>query len=155
MLDLNALVRNTCSFIRYDNRFRSIDLVLELDSQIRAIDAVADHLTQVLMNLLINAADALENLSGRKPTICVATQAAESEVVMTVKDNGNGMDSAVLARAFEESYTTKPSDKGRGLGLFLCKSLIEGDGGRIELDSTHGVGTTARICLPMAQHSGA
>ncbi len=131
LLDLNALVRNTCSFIGYDQRFRSIDLRLELDSQIPAVNVVADHLTQVLMNLLINAADALENIEGRKPTICVATQASENEVVMTVNDNGKGMDSEVLARAFEESYTTKPPDKGRGLGLFLCQSLIESSGNRI------------------------
>lgn len=155
LLDLNALVRNTCSFIGYDKRFRRIDLVLELDSQIPAINAVADHLTQVLMNLLINAADALEDLAERKPTIRVATQAAECEVMMTVKDNGMGMDSAVLARAFEESYTTKPPDKGRGLGLFLCKTLIEAGGNRIELESTPGVGTTARIHLTPAQPNGA
>lgn len=155
LLDLNSLVRSTCGFIGYDKRFRRIDLVLELDSQIPAIDAVADHLTQVLMNLLINAADALEGTSKREPRICVATQAAENEVVMTVADNGIGMDSAVLARAFEESYTTKAADKGRGLGLFLCKSLLEGYGNRIELESTPGVGTTARIRLTLAPHTGA
>ncbi len=155
LLDLNALVRNTCSFISYDKRFRSIDLVLELDSQIPAIEAIADHLTQVLMNLLINAADALENVSGRKPTIRMATQAADGEVVITVNDNGKGMDSEVLARAFDESYTTKAPDKGRGLGLFLCKSLLEGCGNRIELESTPGVGTTARIRLTTAQQTGA
>lgn len=156
LLDLNALVRNTCSFIAYDSRFRRIDLVLELDSQIPAVTAIADHLTQVLMNLLINAADALEDISGRKPVIQVATQASQSEVVMTVNDNGKGMDGDVLARAFEESYTTKPPDKGRGLGLFLCKSLIEGGGNRIDLESTPDIGTTARIYLPLlARPTGA
>lgn len=154
LLDLNALVRNTCGFIGYDQRFRRIDMVLELDSQIPAIDAVADHLTQVLMNLLINAADALEDISARTPTIRIATQAAHNEVVITVNDNGKGMDGAVLGRAFEESYTTKPPDKGRGLGLFLCKSLIEESGNRIELESTPGAGTTARIRLTLAQRSG-
>jgi signal transduction histidine kinase len=147
LLDLNSLVRNTCSFIGYDKRFRRIELVLDLDTQIPAIDVVADHVTQVLMNLLINAADALEDLTGRKPTIRVATQAVEGELLVTVTDNGRGMDSAVLARAFEESFTTKPPDKGRGLGLFLCKSLIEGGGNRIELESTPGAGTTARLRL--------
>ena len=154
LLDLNALIRNTCSFIGYDNRFRRINLVLELDSQIPAIDAVADHLTQVLMNLLINAADALEDVAERDPAICLATRALENELQITVRDNGKGMDSAVLARAFEESYTTKPPDKGRGLGLFLCKSLIEGSDGRIELESTPGIGTTARIRLPLTQPTG-
>ena len=154
LLDLNALVRNTCSFIGYDKRFRSIDLALDLDSQIPAINAIADHLTQVLMNLLINAADALENASSIKPAIRVATQASDGEVIIMVSDNGKGMDGAVLARAFDESYTTKPPNKGRGLGLFLCKSLIEGCGNRIELDSTPGVGTTARIHLLLAQQTG-
>lgn len=149
LLDLNALVRNTCNFIGYDNRFRRIDLVLQLDSQIPAINAIADHLTQVLMNLLINAADALEGITERQPTIRIATQATPSEVTITVQDNGKGMSSEVLARAFEEAYTTKPPDKGRGLGLFLCKSLIEDSGNRIELESTPGSGTTARIRLTL------
>lgn len=149
LLDLNALVRNTCNFIGYDHRFRRIDMVLELDSQIPAVTAIADHLTQVLMNLLINAADALEGVTERQPTIRIATQATEMEVTITVHDNGNGMSREVLARAFEESYTTKPPDKGRGLGLFLCKSLIEDSGNRIELESTPGSGTTARIRLTL------
>ena len=155
LLDLNALVRNTCSFIGYDRRFAGFDLVLDLDTQIPAVEAVADHLIQVLMNLLINAADALEGVSGRKPVISVATRTMKGEVVMTVKDNGNGMESAVLARAFEESYTTKPPDRGRGLGLFLCRSLIESGGNRIELESTPGAGTTARVRLKPAQQTGA
>ncbi|MDD5335117.1 MAG: ATP-binding protein [Rhodoferax sp.] len=149
LLDLNALVRNTCNFIGYDHRFRRIDMVLQLDSQIPAVSAIADHLTQVLMNLLINAADALEGVTERQPTIRIATQATEREVSITVHDNGKGMSSEVLARAFEESYTTKPPDKGRGLGLFLCKSLIEDSGNRIELESKPGSGTTARIRLTL------
>ena len=155
LLDLNSLVRNTCGFIAYDKRFRSIDLELELDQGIPAINAVADHLTQILMNLLINAADAMENIPGRKPKIRVATRAGADEVVVEVIDNGKGMDDIVLARAFEESYTTKPPDQGRGLGLFLCKSLIEACGNRIELESAPGAGTTARIRLMLAHPIGA
>jgi len=154
LLDLNALVRNTCRFVSYDKRFQKIDLVLELDDQIRAVKAVADHLTQVLMNLLINAADALEGVSGRKPTVHVATRAGDGEVQVTVKDNGEGMDRTVLARTFEQSFTTKPPDKGRGLGLFLCKSLLESHGHCIELESTPGVGTTARIRLTLRPRTG-
>ena len=154
LLDLNSLVRNTCGFIAYDKRFRSVDLALELDQGIPAIHAVADHLTQILMNLLINAADALENTPGRKPTIRVTTKAGDDEVVVEVSDNGKGMEETVLARAFEEFYTSKPPDQGRGLGLFLCKSLIEAGGNRIELESTPGAGTTARIRLAPAQPIG-
>lgn len=149
LLDLNSLVRNTCSFIAYDKRFRNIELALDLDSQIPAIEAVADHLTQVLMNLLINAADALEDHAGRTPTVRVATRAEGDDLVLTVTDNGKGMDATVLARAFEESFTTKPPDKGRGLGLFLCKSLLEAGGNRIELESVPGAGTTATVRLSL------
>lgn len=154
LLDLNALVRNTCRFVSYDKRFRKIDLLLELDGQIPAVTAVADHLIQVLMNLLINAADALESVAGRKPTIRVATRATGGEVVLTVADNGEGMDRDVLARTFEQSFTTKPPDKGRGLGLFLCKTLLESHGHRIELESTRGIGTTARIHLTLQRKIG-
>jgi signal transduction histidine kinase len=151
LLDLNALVTNTCNFISYDQRFGGINLVFALDHDLPAINAVADHLTQVLMNLLINAADALDGVTGRKPTIRVVTGTVDGEVLMKVSDNGCGMDRAVLSQAFNDSFTTKPPGKGSGLGLFLCKTLVEQRGGRIELESTPGVGTTAQICLPL-QH---
>lgn len=153
LLDLNALVRNICTFIGYDKRFHNIRLVLELDDQIPAITAVADHLTQILMNLVINAADALEDIVRSSPTIVVATRVLQGELLITVTDNGKGMDRDVLSRAFEKSFTTKPADKGRGLGLFLCKALIEGSGNRIELESTPDVGTTARIYLALPEHA--
>lgn len=150
LLDVNALVRNICTFIGYDKRFRDIRLVLDLDAQIPAVTAVADHLTQILMNLVINAADALEDIARPNPTVAVATRASQGDLLITVTDNGRGMNADVLGRAFEKSFTTKPPSKGRGLGLFLCKSLLEGGGNRIELESTPDVGTTARIHLVQA-----
>jgi len=150
LLDLNGLVSNVCTFIGYDKRFDNVRLVLDLDSQMPAITAIADHLTQILMNLVINAADALEDVSRSSPRIVVATRALQDEILITVTDNGKGMGRDVLCRAFEKSFTTKPPDKGRGLGLFLCKSLIEGCGNRIELESIPDVGTTARIYLTLA-----
>lgn len=154
LLDLNALVRGTCGFVRYDKRFRGVEFKLDLDPQVPAIHAVADHLTQVLMNLLINAADATENITGRKPSITVTTQASGAEVVLVVADNGCGMDEQTLARAFDEAFTTKPPGKGSGLGLFMCRSLIEAEGGRIELDSAPGCGARASIHLPTPASRG-
>jgi len=149
-INMNELVRLTCSFIRYDRRLRNIDLVSELDPNLPAVQAVADHLTQILMNLLINAADALEGRAGTgKPTVVVSTRQAKDQLILSVSDNGHGMEPSVLAHAFEESFTTKPAAKGRGIGLYLCKTLIEEIGGCIELESTLAVGTTARVCLPL------
>ena len=103
------------------------------------------------MNLLINAADSMEGIKARKPTISVSTRAADGEFMLSVTDNGVGMAPAVLSQAFEESFSTKPAEKGRGIGLFLCKTLIEQNGGRIQLESKPGVGTTAQFFLPFRQ----
>ena len=151
LLNINELVQTTCSFIRYDKRFRNIQIMPELDHDLPAVRAVADHLTQVLMNLLINAADAMQEVTGRTPMIRVATNRIDGEVSLSVSDNGQGMDSALLEHAFEQSFTTKPASKGRGIGLYLCKTLIEELGGRINLESTVGAGTTAQVRLP-SQH---
>ena len=149
LLDLNALVRNTCKFISYDHRLRAVDVILELDAAMPALNAIADHVTQVLMNLAINSADALQGLPDRKPAIRVSTGTRNGDALLKVSDNGHGMEAAILARAFEEGFSTKPAGSGRGLGLFLCKMLIEGDGGRIEMESTPGIGTTATVRMPL------
>jgi C4-dicarboxylate-specific signal transduction histidine kinase len=147
LLNLNELVQTTCSFVRYDKRFRKASLVTELDRGLPALQAVSDHLTQVLMNLLINAADALEHVDDRERAIRVRTQHCDGEILLTVQDNGHGMSADVLAQAFEQAFTTKPAGRGRGIGLYLCKKLIEETGGHIELESRAGAGTVARVRL--------
>ena len=148
LLDLNALVRSTCKFISYDHRLRAVEVILELDPAMPALNAIADHITQVLMNLMINSADALHGLADRKPAIRVSTGPRNGDALLIVSDNGCGMDAAVLARAFEEAFSTKLAGTGRGLGLFLCKMLIEDDGGRIAIESTPGIGTTVTVRIP-------
>lgn len=149
MMDLNATISSTCRFAQYDRRLRNVSIELTLDKALPAVLAVADHLTQVLMNLLLNAADALVDVTGRKPTIRITTALDGTDVLMVVSDNGRGMDAATLARAFEESFTTKPVGTGRGLGLFLCRALLQRGGGRIDLESTPGVGTTVTVRCPL------
>jgi two-component system, NtrC family, sensor kinase len=148
LLNMNELVQSTCSFIRYDKRFHLVNLIADVDPALPAVRAVADHLTQILMNLLINAADAMDGVTGRKPTIRVSTRQADGEITLTVSDNGQGMGPDVLAHAFDESFSTKPAGRGRGIGLYLCKALIEENHGRIELSSTPGAGTVAQVHLP-------
>ena len=145
LLNINDLAQATCNLIRYDQRFRGIDLAIELDRDIPAVRAISDHLTQVLMNLLINASDAMEGVADRKPTVRVSTQKIDGEIALSISDNGQGMDTAILSRAFDQSFTTKPAGKGRGIGLHLCKTLVEAAGGSIELQSKQGSGTVVRI----------
>jgi signal transduction histidine kinase len=150
LLDLNQLVQSTGSFISYDKRFRGIEFEYALDPALPAVTAVADHLTQVLMNLLINAADAMEATPrDGAARIVVSTAGLGGEARLAVADTGHGMEPQVLARAFEESFSTKPAGKGRGIGLYLCKTLIEQCGGRIEIASTPGAGATVSVYLPL------
>lgn len=147
LTDVNGLVRSTLAFVSYDRRLRGVDLATDLDGDLPAVNLVADHLTQVLMNLLLNAADALEGHGDKR--ILVTTAALPDGVVLRVMDNGSGMDSATLEHAFDEYYSTKPNGKGTGLGLAVCKSLVEGMGGVIDIASQPAAGTTISIRLPL------
>jgi len=147
LLDLNGLVRTTAGLMGYDKRMRKVNLRLNLNSQLPAIYGVADQLTQVIMNLLINAADALETADDRAQEIALNTEVISGNVRLTVVDNGCGINKETLGRVFEAFFTTKR--RGNGLGLSLCYSIITGHGGSIEIDSTPGVGTQVLVILPL------
>ena len=149
LLDLNNLIRSTVRFISFDRRFSIIDMELNLDPDLPAVRAVGDHITQVIMNLLVNAADAMEGRTDPKPRIAVSTHLQQGHAVVTVTDNGTGMDKNTLARVFEEFFTTKLPGKGSGIGMAVSKSLIESDGGLISVESEPGVGTTVTVQLPV------
>jgi signal transduction histidine kinase len=150
LLDLNALVQSTSGFVSYDKRFRGTEIDLDLDRNVPPVTAVADYVTQILMNLLLNAADAMEHIGEPgKRRIGISTRIAGDGVAVSVRDCGRGMSPEVLAKAFEESFTTKPAGKGRGIGLFVCKNLVEQAGGRIALESVPNEGTTATLFIPL------
>lgn len=155
LLDLNSLVETTCSFVRYDRRLRSVLLVEELDRRVPAVHGVPDQIAQVLLNLLINAADALDDVERRERRIEVTTGCEAEGVFLAVADNGCGMDEATRARAFEAFFTTKPADRGTGLGLSLVRSFAEGAGGRVEIESRPQVGTRVTLHLPTLPSGGA
>lgn len=149
LIDLNTLIRSTCNFISFDKRFRGIALKQELSEGLPALLVVSDHVVQVLMNLLINAADALEGQEELAPTILVETRRAGPAVMLEVADNGPGIASENLGRIFETHFTTKSPGRGSGLGLSLCHSLVQQDGGEIQVETAVGQGTTVRVTLPV------
>lgn len=149
LLDLNALLRSTSNLIRYDKRLHRIDLQLNLDHHLPAIHGVADQIVQVIMNLLINAMDALDTVTDRQPTIIVLTMERGDHVCLSVEDNGPGMEDNVRERVFDAFFTTKPAGKGTGLGLSLCYSIMNNHGGTIEIESAPGKGTRVQVCFPL------
>jgi signal transduction histidine kinase len=148
LLDLNGLIENTNRFMRFDRRLRNCDVVLDLNPGLPAIYGVSDQLVQLLMNLMINAADAMEGEGERAPRIAISTFRVGSGAGLQVEDNGHGMDEATLEKALDPFFTTKGAGKGTGLGLPLCYTVVNEHGGSISLDSKPGIGTRVRVILP-------
>ena len=149
LIDLNGLIRTTANLVSYDKRFRSIESQLNLDTQLPAVYCVSDQIIQVVMNLLINAADALNLSESFSPRITVTTSVANGYACITVEDSGCGMDEETLRHATEAFFTTKEEGRGSGLGLALCKSIADSHSGIFEIDSQPNVGTRVHVMLPI------
>lgn len=106
-------------------------------------------LSQVIINLVVNAAEAMPEEPTRPGTIEVRTFAVEGEIALEVRDNGRGIPAAELGEVFRPHYSTKAT--GTGLGLAISRRIVEEHGGRIEVESVLGEGTTFRVVLP--QHA--
>lgn len=152
LLGLNELIRDTCRFMRYDRRYRHIELVANLDPQIPALRIVGDQFVQVFMNLLINAADAFDPTPKSAPQVSITTRLVESSILVQLDDNGSGMEEVTLNQAFDPFFTTKSVGEGSGLGLAVCKSIIEAYGGTLTLESKLGIGTSVKMLLPLGWH---
>lgn len=149
LLNLNGLIENTNRFLRFDRRLRDVEVVLDLDPGLPAIYGVSDQLVQLLMNLMINAADAMEGKQDTTKEITISTFRVGAGVGLQIRDNGCGMDPATLEKALDPFFTTKGAGKGTGLGLPLCYTVASEHGGIISLESRPGQGTRARVILPI------
>ncbi len=132
-------------------RHLSVNNALLVEEYEPAPNILADEarLTQVFINLLTNAMQALPQRDLEENRIIVRIFPKQDLVIAEVEDNGLGMSSEILARIFDQFFTTKAVGKGTGLGLALCNQIVESFDGRIEVDSTPGVGTTFRLVFPV------
>jgi C4-dicarboxylate-specific signal transduction histidine kinase len=120
----------------------------------RTVEASPVQLRQLLRNLVGNAVDALAPVRGRARHLAIRARAgAGGEVVVTVRDNGTGMDADTAADAFAPLMTTKPH--GLGLGLAICRAIADAHGGRLWLEANPDHGATAGFALPRATHGPA
>ncbi len=129
----------------------SADIVVELDS-LPPVACCPSRLSQVFLNLIINAAHALRSEDGQQPTGSITIRGVrldDSTVRVEIKDTGRGMDAETQRRLFEPFYTTKAVGDGTGLGLYYCINEITQIGGDLSFTSELGVGTTFVITLPI------
>jgi PAS domain S-box-containing protein len=150
VLDVHRVIENSLRLAGNEIRHRA-RLVRDYGDPIR-VEGNEVELGQVLLNLLVNAAQAITEGSVERNEIRVVTRLRGEEAVIEVRDTGMGIPADRLERVFEPFFTTKPSGVGTGLGLPICRSLITRMGGRLELESEVGRGSTFRIVLPAAAH---
>jgi signal transduction histidine kinase len=126
---------------------RHINTHVDLEPDLPQPVVDRNQLENAIINLVINARDAME----RGGDLTIATRrAGEDMIELSVSDTGMGMDPATLEHAAEPFFTTKPPGKGSGLGLSQVLGTVEQLGGRVQIDTEPGVGTTVRLFLPLA-----
>lgn len=142
--DLNAGIESTLNVVWNELKYKA-EVVREL-TDIPLVSCVPAQINQVFMNLLVNAAQAIE----QRGKITVRSGTENGFVWFEIEDTGKGMSEEVRRRIFEPFYTTKPVGKGTGLGLSISYDIIvKKHSGRLDVSSTLGVGTTFRIWLPI------
>ena len=146
-VDLNPGIASTLNIVHNELKYKA-EVVTDL-GELPPIEANLSQLNQVFLNLLVNAAHAIQD----KGRITVTTRhlPEQDEVCIGIADTGCGISRENLARIFDPFFTTKPVGKGTGLGLSLSYGIVQRHHGRIEVDSEVGVGTRFQVILPVRQ----
>lgn len=148
LYSINEIIDRTCRLMEYDNKAKGIDFCQQLSHELPALNGKKEQMTQVLLNLLSNAVDACNEVDGNHQ-IAITTELVGCEILITVVDNGCGIDPMTLDKVNDPFFTTKPVGKGTGLGLSICHTLVEKQGGAITIDSDINTGTSVVVSLPI------
>jgi signal transduction histidine kinase len=148
-VDLNALVQRSIEFVRTQNRFDGVEWDLRLAGNVPALRGDPGQLQQVLLNLFVNAADAMKERPAARKVIAVTSVLDDRKrlVRVVVTDTGSGIAAPNLTRVFEPHFTTKP--EGHGYGLSTSYRIVASHGGRITAESPPGQGASFTITLPV------
>jgi len=147
-LELNEIVRKVVALARRDLSAMGVHCELRLDKNGTSLQGDRLQIEQLVLNLVQNAGRALQRVSDRPRSVRVSTKAAAEGWILVVEDNGPGIEPAIAGMIFEPLFTTE--ETGLGLGLSICKSIVEGHHGTICVEERHtGPGARFRIALPI------
>jgi len=144
--DVNLTIEFVLDFLCYEAARRGVSLMRDLDHRLPVVRVGSNVLKQIVINIAMNALQAMEPEGGR--LLVQSRYLNSSEVCLVIADTGPGIAVESLARIFEPYFTTKGPGEGTGLGLFVTRTLVENLGGRIEVGSTVGEGTSFTVTLP-------
>jgi two-component system NtrC family sensor kinase len=143
--DLNCIVKQTAALVAHKLELAGIELRQQLDPELPKVPCDGGQVQQVVINLLMNAAEA----SPVGGVVEVTTNRSEDQAILIVRDSGVGISAEQLPHIFEPFYTTKENGKGVGLGLWVVYGIVQAHGGKVEVASDEGNGTTFRVLCPL------
>lgn len=147
-LDLNSIVRDVVNMLRGAGKLRRVEVMLELTEEPLTVTVNRTRIEQILVNLIVNAVDAIGESQGGTITIRVHPSSDGKRIVCEVNDTGGGIPPDVLGKIFTPFFTTKGEDKGTGLGLPVAREIVVAYGGALGVTTQQGVGTTFTFDLP-------
>jgi signal transduction histidine kinase/BarA-like signal transduction histidine kinase len=151
MVDVNQVVRETLALRSYDQRVTNVTVIDALSAGLPQVFADAHQLQQVLLNLVINAEQAMLSSRGRGVLVARSWHDAGQElVIVEINDDGPGIPEEVQSKIFDPFFTTKDVGQGTGLGLTVAYAIVQEHGGRIRLESHPGHGASFFIELPVS-----
>jgi signal transduction histidine kinase len=148
-LDINDLIRDVMTLVRGELQRRGVSIRTELADDLPRLFGNHAQLRQVLLNLILNAADAMACVMDRARVLDVGSAHPDHDVVVTVQDTGTGITEEDRNRIFEAFFTTKP--EGMGMGLSICRSIVEAHGGRITALRANPHGSVFQVVLPVEE----
>jgi signal transduction histidine kinase len=151
-LDINEAIREVIALTQTEVQRNSVRLQARLVEQLPLIPADRIQLQQVVMNLIVNAVEAMSGVSDRSRELIIASGEDDTTAVFVeLRDNGPGIDTAELDQLFQSFYTTKPD--GIGMGLAISRSIAEAHGGRLSAAPNQPHGAIFRLTLPVERPS--
>jgi PAS domain S-box-containing protein len=148
-LDINQIIREVIGLAQSEVQRSQIAVEVRLSDDVPPVSADRIQLQQVMLNLMMNAIEAMTQVTGPRELLISSTADSLKGVVVVVRDSGAGLDSKSLERLFEPFYTTKP--QGMGMGLAICRSITEAHGGRIWATTNPDRGASFHFSLPTSE----
>ena len=146
-LDINDVVREASRLVQREAITHGASLRLELAQELPSILGDRVQLQQVIINLVINAIQAMASVTDRPRTLLIRSQQSEDgRVLVAVRDSGTGIEAKSVNKLFKAFFTTKPS--GMGMGLSICRTIIEAHSGQVSAANNSGPGATFQLILP-------
>jgi len=147
--DLNKLVRTTLGLADHKLKLISAEVVLDLQESLPMVECDSSQIQQVILNLVLNGAQAMQPHGGGKLTIRTRELAGEDTVELSVQDTGEGIAPENVSKIFDPFFTTKAEGKGVGLGLAVLYGIVKAHEGEVEVTSQRNEGTTFTVTLPL------